>query len=103
LDGGIVLLRHIAVTRSASFDDIEFDGHGQFLSIACLQESQIDLRARAILQAGDGYSVFSFEGRPHSYEKRPNRQHVLTGVKKVRTRLVSAPLRHCVAPPPNTT
>ena len=103
LDGGIVLLRHIAVTRSASFDDIEFDGHGQFLSIACLQESQIDLRARAILQAGDGYSVFSFEGRAHSYEKRPNWQHVLTGVKKVRTRLVSAPLRHCVAPPPNTT
>jgi hypothetical protein len=43
--------------RSASFDDIEFDGYGQFLSIACLQESKIDLRARAILQAGDGYSV----------------------------------------------
>jgi hypothetical protein len=50
------------VARSASFDDIEFDGHGQFLSIACLQESKLNLYARAILQGGDRYSVFSFEG-----------------------------------------
>ena len=48
LDGRIVLLRRFAMAWSASFDDIEFDGHGQFLSIACLQESKIDLRTRAI-------------------------------------------------------
>lgn len=69
LEGGIVLLRRFAVARSAPFDDIEFDGHGQVLFIKGLQESRVELRASRILQAGGGHSVFSFEGQVYSSEK----------------------------------
>lgn len=54
LDGVIILLRRFAMARSASFDDIEFDGHGQLLSIRCLQESRsIPVQEEFYMQAAD--------------------------------------------------